>query len=994
MLPIRRDLPTGNGYFDYSPDSSMQYSNNTNTTSQTQPKYFSDESDVIVIPPTNYPDLRQYHTSGAHAFDLPAPSFYGGSTQPSITSWTNSNSRKRPYELSKKEISNKPQLSTYLPPNQKGTSEDPICIDDDREDQQFLNIFKREHITGNAFIKNTNFFDVYIGKLTSQTYKRFAYKFKLTTSTSSLNVITELLDDARVKLKEVRFAPEQHAMFVHIIDTLKQRKSSLKKEYGSSNIYTIEDFYTKFASIQDVVKDEFDQYFPEQQNQKNYYGTSEFTFQRSYDVASTSYVTDYNAIKNMYKPTGISIKLEDCLGDLIRFDPQYEYDVVEGQLVPARPQDTKILLSRLLESLYIQTDEHSKLETLTTPQKLNVPLKTHQLIGLTWMVYRESKLPYGIIADEMGLGKTLQTIALIVHQKMKYDDDARVQEIEELRKKKAKENNLIFSKTTLVVVPTSLMNQWKAEIEKFRLSNPHDLIKFDIVITTYSTITSEFSSKSKKNQKDNDINAYESASESTVSDETSEENTMDENSMSGIPFASEDEFFVTQNVKAPANLLLKNVNTCKSVLAKINFLRVIVDEAHIIKNRKTNASQGCCKLSALNRWALTGTPVNNNLWDFYSLFKFLRTNPLDREHIWKFFFNPNSKNQKEKKNILIKGLLLRRKKDDACPKTGKRLIDLKQRHYGIITLKLGKTEREVYDQMYEASRMFVKNFLDSNSSGSNIGDIQEQSRNPFSIAKNMFINSDIEKGMSCILSLIVRLRQAANHFSLTKKAIDLDAFKVDNSENSEEPINDPYQINPKDIVDPLQLADDITSKLQVFDEDYESCKLEALMERVLDIQKDNEKCVVISQWTSMLKLVEVQLKKNQIKYCSITGAICAADRTTAQTNFNQEGGDTKIMLLSLVAGGVGLNLIGGNHLFLLDQAYNPFSEKQAMDRIFRIGQTREVFIYKFVVDDSIDQRIMKIQEMKLAMSDELLEGKKKDPKEKLSHKDLMYLFEV
>ncbi|KAE9547215.1 hypothetical protein FO519_009572, partial [Halicephalobus sp. NKZ332] len=90
--------------------------------------------------------------------------------------------------------------------------------------------------------------------------------------------------------------------------------------------------------------------------------------------------------------------------------------------------------------------------------------------------------------------------------------------------------------------------------------------------------------------------------------------------------------------------------------------------------------------------------------------------------------------------------------------------------------------------------------------------------------------------------------------------------------------------------------------------------------------------------------------------------------------FNQKNRGPQVMLLSLTAGGVGLNLIGGNHLFLMDLHWNPAREQQASDRIHRIGQEKNVFIHKLVCEDTIETRVLELQEEKMKLADNVFKG--------------------
>merc|ERR1712008_436973 len=99
-----------------------------------------------------------------------------------------------------------------------------------------------------------------------------------------------------------------------------------------------------------------------------------------------------------------------------------------------------------------------------------------------------------------------------------------------------------------------------------------------------------------------------------------------------------------------------------------------------------------------------------------------------------------------------------------------------------------------------------------------------------------------------------------------------------------------------------------------------------------------EKAVVVSQWTSMLNIIKNHVKQLGFKVCEINGQIQVKSRGGIVEDFNREGAGAQVMLLSLAAGGVGLNLVGANHLFLLDMHWNPQLEAQACDRIYRVGQ--------------------------------------------------------
>ena len=161
-----------------------------------------------------------------------------------------------------------------------------------------------------------------------------------------------------------------------------------------------------------------------------------------------------------------------------------------------------------------------------------------------------------------------------------------------------------------------------------------------------------------------------------------------------------------------------------------------------------------------------------------------------------------------------------------------------------------------------------------------------------------------------------------------------------------------------------------------------------------DPSGSREKAVIVSQWTSMLKIVYEHLLDCGLKALMIDGTVPVKDRTPIVEDFNNNPKGSKVLLLSLAAGGVGLNLIGANHLFLLDMHWNPQMEKQACDRVYRVGQTRPVTIHRFVVENTVEEKIIELQKKKLQLAEDVLSGAKRTSGNKLTLDDLKQLFNV
>lgn len=147
---------------------------------------------------------------------------------------------------------------------------------------------------------------------------------------------------------------------------------------------------------------------------------------------------------------------------------------------------------------------------------------------------------------------------------------------------------------------------------------------------------------------------------------------------------------------------------------------------------------------------------------------------------------------------------------------------------------------------------------------------------------------------------------------------------------------------------------------------HRSSKVEALIEAITDATADEHKCIVFSQWTSFLDLIEPELKKNGIDFVRLDGS--TRDRGAVVDRFQDDNGPP-VILSSLKAGGTGLNLTAADHVFLLDPWWNPAAEDQAADRAHRIGQTRPVTVYRLIAKDTIEEGILELQGKKRELAD-------------------------
>ncbi|KAL6100380.1 ttf2 [Pungitius sinensis] len=604
------------------------------------------------------------------------------------------------------------------------------------------------------------------------------------------------------------------------------------------------------------------------------------------------------------------------------------------------------------------------------PKGIKVLLLAHQRRALAWLLWRENQNPCGgILADDMGLGKTLTIIALILAKKAKANKEVEKKPQSWISKT---DSSLVASTGTLIICPASLVHHWKREIERHvktgkltvylyhgpqRERRAKVLAEFDVVVTTYSLVSKEVP-----------VQKGDAASSSKDADE--------------VPPRS-----------AP--------------LLRVAWARVVLDEAHNIKNPKVQTSMAVCQLRSGARWAVTGTPIQNNLLDMYSLLKFLRCSPFDEYKVWKAQVDNGSNRGRERLNILTRTLLLRRTKAQRDSE-GKPLVSLPDRTCEVHRLELSRDEQAVYDVVFAQSRSTLQNYLKRHEGSDRKGDAS--SSNPFDKVAQEFgvsqassTSQQPQQASSTvhILSLLLRLRQCCCHLSLLQKTLDTSELQGDGIVLSLEEQLSALSLSsgPSPGSDPpppgTVALNGIRFASGLFEDTSESTKIAAIVSELKAIRQKgaDQKSVIVSQWTSMLRIVAVHLRGMGLRYGVIDGTVAPKHRMDLVEEFNTNARGPQVMLVSLCAGGVGLNLIGGNHLFLIDMHWNPALEDQACDRIYRVGQSKDVTIHRFVCDGTVEEKISTLQEKKKELAQNVLSGTGSTVS-KLSLADLRIIFGV
>jgi SNF2 family DNA or RNA helicase len=328
-----------------------------------------------------------------------------------------------------------------------------------------------------------------------------------------------------------------------------------------------------------------------------------------------------------------------------------------------------------------------------------------------------------------------------------------------------------------------------------------------------------------------------------------------------------------------------------------------IDEAQHVKNHFTQAARAIRKIAAMNRFALTGTPMENSLMELWAIFDFIMpsylfTQQKFQERFVKPILAEGSKEAGADLSRHIQPFILRRMKRDV-------LKELPEKIETTLFCELTDIQKDVYMAVLAQARQEIAQNIESHG---------------------------FEKSHIQILAALTRLRQICCH--------------------------------------PLS-----------FLENYEggSGKLNLLEEILEEALGSGHRILLFSQFTSMLDIIEKELRKKDVGYFYLSGKTPASERSAVVSRFND--GEGQVFLLSLKAGGTGLTLTGADTVIHYDPWWNPAVEEQATDRAYRIGQDKVVQVFRLITRDTIEEKIQLMQERKREMIDMVIK-----PGENMLHK--------
>ena len=681
--------------------------------------------------------------------------------------------------------------------------------------------------------------------------------------------------------------------------------------------------------------------------------------------------------------------------------------------------------SRETTSFYNQFTYDDSDFVAVDPPGLGVSLLPFQKMGVGWMVHRERRFSGGIMADHLGMGKTVQMIGLCLasdlQQKpvtataneLKKDlhthasrlltvlqQMQRIPALQNCSKLTqpgaalevivADVNSQVASKAldfsfaegelfkwlqfagryhpaykrkaeaflksevdgvseehstpelrTLLVVPASLVLQWKSELQKKILPDRNisvhvfhgdgkrvsidELESFDFVITTYETVSMGI--------------------QDLIIDD-----------VDGERFNRED----------------------AGPLFQIRWKRCILDEAHVIRNAKTGRWKAIKQLNAKKRWAVTATPLHNGIEDIQNLLEFVGspTIPLLPE---KNDVEAVLRDEVLQKSIAecLQPVFLRR--GPVMVINGRRtvLVDLPEKEELVKTASLSTEESRVYNDVLTRSRNAL-----------------EDSR---------------EKKVFHVFAMMTRLRQTCCHPALSGgKAVQIylcgickgeaaspivtrcghafchdcimSRFRTESDNQGEAglavrmpcPVCDmPIQYSSLGAGRNVSSAEHIAKLKQT--QWVSSTKVDMILHELANLRENfpNDKAVIFSHFTMFLDVISVALDRHNFNFVRVDGSMPIHARNQVVTAFQRSEG-IKVMLASKTAVGVGLNLTMANHVFVVDPWWNPAIEEQAIHRCHRIGQTKKVYVKRFVTEGTIEQYCFEICQRKKEFGDSVL----------------------
>ncbi|KAK4466315.1 SNF2 family N-terminal domain-containing protein [Cladorrhinum samala] len=411
------------------------------------------------------------------------------------------------------------------------------------------------------------------------------------------------------------------------------------------------------------------------------------------------------------------------------------------------------------------------------------------------------------------------------------------------------------------------------------------------------------------------------------------------------------------------------------LLQNIEWFRIVLDEAHWIRNPNSKQFEAAESLNSARRWCLTGTPIQNRLDDLLSLLRFIQFEPFCRRTVFHQYILEPLKHEGENRSLRLKSLL-----GAICLRRGEKLLNLPQPQFEQLSVTLGEQERKLYNEI-----------------------LRECARD---MDENISSRESIKK-FGLLFAAIMKLRRLCNHGVLAPhfnpSGRDITAQDVQNGDAEvEETGCDLCTGTGEDRIDvadgeictgcgktaALSIPTDanksakgkskaspqlpsIQTTLCSGRERGISTKVGAVVQKLKEMDFGT-KSLVFSYWTTTLDLLEGHMKHAGISCLRIDGRVSHEQRLRILNDFKTT--QVQVLLMTIQTGAVGLNLTAANYVHIVEPQWNPSVEEQAIARAVRMGQTRTVTVIRYVVKDSVEENIVALQKRKRSLAKFTLDG--------------------
>ncbi|KAF0910828.1 hypothetical protein E2562_004795 [Oryza meyeriana var. granulata] len=605
---------------------------------------------------------------------------------------------------------------------------------------------------------------------------------------------------------------------------------------------------------------------------------------------------------------------------------------------------------------------------------------------------------------------------------------------------------------TLVVCPASVLKQWANELaakvtESSKLSvlvyhggsrtkDPTELTKYDVVVTTYTIVAHEVPKQN--------------------SDEDMEEKNSETYGLCPA-FSIGNKRKKNSEAKKKNKPKNSDAGLDGGALARVRWFRVVLDEAQTIKNYRTQVARACCGLRAKRRWCLSGTPIQNTIDDLYSYFHFLKYEPYSAyssfRSMIKYQISRDATRGYKKLQAILKIVLLRRTKETLID--GEPIIKIPPKTIQLSKIDFTKEERTFYMMLEEGSREKFKEYAAAGTIKENYANIlvlllrlRQACDHPLLLKgkqSDLIDTGSIQVAKQLPKETVINLLgKLEGGYAICSRCSDPpeDAVVatcghvfcyqcVHESLTSDDNVcPSPFcgkKLSAGSVFSPGVLRFCIADKLEsdattssstaadgppsICESSYISSKIQAatdILDSIVNTlaltgsdtiesspsEVSPSKAIVFSQWTGVLDLLELSLDSSRIKFRRLDGAMSLNLRETAVKEFNTDP-EVRVMLMSLKAGNLGLNMVAACHVIMIDPWWNPYAEDQAVDRAHRIGQTRPVTVSRLTIKDTVEDRILALQDKKRKMVQSAFgEDKPGGNATRLTIDDLQYLFGI